>query len=194
MLSNKPLVMYICGFSEKFSQRNLGECSGYIWTTNHESPKPVEGEPGRGPSKRMYSFQSKVFRCQMHSIYPLDLTVLERSHQQRALQDGGEGGAPQGGGSTHEERQQVIVTLKGDNLRRVTAIFWRREMNRDEGQVLGVEKGWLTAETWRCGRRRGEPLQVTNHYLWHQREAVRKDEWRRAGRGTSWDSEHQGRA
>ena len=59
----------------------------------------------------------------MHSIYPLDLTVLERSHQQRALQDGGKGGAPQRGGSTHEERQQVIVTLKGDSLRRVTAIF-----------------------------------------------------------------------
>lgn len=59
----------------------------------------------------------------MHSIYPLDLTVLERSRQQSALQDGGKGGVPQRGGSTHEERQQVIVTLKGDNLRKVTVIF-----------------------------------------------------------------------
>lgn len=44
-------------------------------------------------------------------------------------------------------RQQVIATLKGGNLRRVTAIFWRREINRVEGQVLGLEKGWLTAES-----------------------------------------------
>ena len=61
VLSSKPLVMCICGFSEKFSSRNLGECSGYRWTTNHEIPKLVEGEPGRGPSKRMYSFQKVKF-------------------------------------------------------------------------------------------------------------------------------------
>ena len=38
-------------------------------------------------------------------------------------------------------RQQVIVTLKGGNFRRVTVIFRRREINRVEGQVLGLEKG-----------------------------------------------------